>query len=163
MKTKINSIAAICVLIAALLACNASFTTANISSFNTGKNDSATPPTSAFNIGDKVYAVAVVSNTSSKHKMKFKVFYENVQGKGKGEEAFNKDIDFEGARPVFLSVDASIAGDFKVEATLFDESGKEIDKKSGAFSVKGESSTNKTETTKDADSETDSEEKSTDK
>lgn len=164
MKTKINSILAICLLIVAVMACNASFTTANISSFNVGKNDTATPPNSTFNIGEKVFAVAVVSNTSSKHKMKFKVFYENVQGKSKGEEAFNKDMNFEGARPVFLSIDASIPGDFKVEATLFDESDKEIDKKSGTFTVKGDSSTNKTEPEdkKVVDSETESEDKPAD-
>jgi hypothetical protein len=161
MKTKISSIASICVLIAVVLACNASFTTANISSFNTGKNETATPPTSSFNIGEKVFAVAVVSNTSSKHKMKFKVFYENVQGKGKGEEAFSKDIEFEGSRPVFLSIDASIPGDFKVETALLDESGKEIDKKSGTFTVKGEAPTTKTETEskKDDDPETEAEDK----
>ena len=164
MKTKINSILAIIVLVFIALACNASFTTANISSFNIGKNEAATPPTTTFNVGEKVYAVTIVSNTSSKHKMKFKVFYENVQGKSKGEEALNKDIDFEGARPVFLYFDAVIAGDFKVEATLFDESGKEIDKKSGTFSVKGNSSTNKTETEtkKDSDSDTETEEKAND-
>jgi hypothetical protein len=43
--------------------------------------------------------------------MKFKLTYENVQGKGKGEEALSKDIDFEGARPIFLSFNVPLPGD----------------------------------------------------
>jgi hypothetical protein len=137
MKNKINTVITVGVLVFIAMACNASFTTANISSFNFGKNEKAEPPSTSFNVGDKVYAVAMVSNTSSKHKMRFRVFYENVQGKGKGEEAMNKDLDFEGSRPVYLTFDLPIPGDFKVEATLLDEAGKELDKKSGTFNVKG--------------------------
>ena len=154
MKSKINLIIAVGVLVFIAMACNASFTTANISSFNFGKNEKAEPPTTTFNTGEKVYAVATVANTSSKHKMRFKVFYENVQGKTKGEEAMNKDIDFEGARPVYLFFDVPIPGYFKVEATLLDESGKEVDKKSGTFTVKGNPPTT-TEAPKKPDSDKD--------
>ncbi len=153
MRSKINLIIAVGVLVFIAMACNASFTTANISSFNFGKNEKADPPTTTFNTGDKVYAVAMVSNTSSKHKMRFKVFYENVQGKNKGEEAMNKELDFEGARPVYLFFDVPVPGEFKVEATLFDDSGKEIDKKSGTFTVKGNPNTATEEPKKDSDSD----------
>jgi hypothetical protein len=156
MKSKINLIIAVGVLVFIAMACNASFTTANISSFNFGKNDKAEPPTSSFNTGEKVYAVAMVANTSSKHKMRFKVFYENVQGRTKGEEAMNKELDFEGARPVFLTFDLPIPGDFKVEATLLDEQGKELDKKSGTFTVKGNPQTATEEPQKSSDSDKDS-------
>ncbi len=157
MKSKINLIIAVGLLVFIAMACNASFTTANISSFNFGKNEKAEPPTTTFNTGEKVYAVTVVSNTSSKHKMRFKVFYENVQGKTKGEEAMNKDIDFEGARPVYLYFDVPIPGDFKVEATLLDESGKEVDKKSGTFTVKGNppTTTEKPKSSSDSDKDKD--------
>jgi hypothetical protein len=158
MKSKINLIVAVGVLVFIAMACNASFTTANISSFNFGKNEKAEPPTTTFNTGEKVYAVAIVSNTSSKHKMRFKVFYENVTGKTKGEEAMNKDLDFEGARPVFLTFDLPVPGEFKVEATLLDEQGKELDKKSGTFTVKGESqtTTEKPKSSSDSDKDKDS-------
>ena len=158
MKSKINLIIAVGALVFIALACNASFTTANISSFNFGKNEKAEPPTTTFNTGDKVYAVTTVSNTSSKHKMRFKVFYENVQGKTKGEEAMNKELDFEGARPVYLTFDLPVPGDFKVEATLLDEQGKELDKKSGTFTVKG----NPPSDTKKADSDSDKDKDSKD-
>ena len=161
MKNKINTIIAVGVLVFIAMACSGSFTTANISSFNFGKNEKADPPTTTFNTGDKVYAVAMVSNTSSKHKMRFKVFYENVQGKTKGEEAMNKELDFEGSRPVYLTFDLPVPGDFKVEATLLDEQGKEIDKKSGTFTVKGEMPAtsekpkNSSDSDKDKDTDTD--------
>lgn len=156
MKNKINSLIAVSALIFVAMACNSSFTTANISSFNFGKNERADPPTTTFDVGDKIYAVAMVSNTSAKHKMRFKIFYENVQGKSKGEEAFNKDLDFEGSRPVFLNFNAPTAGEYKVEATLLDEDGKEIDKKSGAVTVKGggnSASADKPKSDADADSD----------
>ena len=160
MKSKINLIAVVCILVFIAMACNASFTTANISSFNFGKNEKAEPPTNTFNVGEKVYVVTVVSNTSSKHKMRFKVYFDNVQGKNKGEEALSKDLDFEGARPVYLYFNAAFPGDFRAEATLLDEQGKEIDKKSGNFTIKGsvpttEDPSNSTDSDKDSDSSSD--------
>jgi hypothetical protein len=153
MKKHFNSIIAISFLVFIAMACNASFTTANISSLNFGKNDKADPPATTFDIADKIYAVTIVSNTSSKHKMKFKVTYDNVQGKGKGEEFATKDIDFEGARPVFLFFNVPLPGDYKIDATLVAEDGKEIDKKSGTITVKGSAPApqTSTETKKDDD------------
>jgi hypothetical protein len=156
MKSKINLILSLCVLVFIAMACNASFTTANISSFNFGKNDKADPATTTFNVGEKVYAVAIVSNTSSKHKMRFN--FESVSNNG--VKPLTKELDFEGSRPVFLELTIPAGGDYKVEATLFDESGKEIDKKSGTFNVKGGSTEqtkpateSKSESNKDADSD----------
>ena len=133
MKSKINLMLALGVLVFIAMACNASFTTANISSFSFGKNDKAEPATTTFNMGEKVYAVAMVSNTSSKHKMRFN--FENVSNNG--VKPMTKELDFEGSRPVYLELTIPAGGEYKVEATWFDESGKEIDKKSGTFTVKG--------------------------
>lgn len=155
MKKHFNSIIAIGVLVFIAMACSGSFTTANISSFNMGKNEKAEPPTTTFNTGEKVYVVTVVSNTSSKHKMRFKVSVENAAGRTKGEEVVNKDIDFEGARPVYLYFDAAYPGDFKAEATLLDDTGKEIDKKSGTFTIKGSAPTTTEKPTNSSDSDKD--------
>lgn len=160
MKSKINLIISVGVLAFVAMACSGSFTTAKISSFNFGKNDKAEPPTTTFNVGEKVYAVANVGGAVGKHKMSFKVYYENVEGKKKGEEAFSKEIEFEGSRNVFLSLDLPMPGDFKVDAALLGEDGKEIEKKSGTFTVKGSAPAATTEAPKapaaddkDADSE----------
>lgn len=147
MKSKINLIIALGVLVFIAMACNASFTTANISSFNFGKNDKAEPATTTFNFGEKVYAVAMVSNTSSKHKMRFN--FESVSNNG--VKPLNKELDFEGSRPVFLELTIPAGGEYKVEAILFDESGKELDKKSGTFTVKGGETDKKNSSSDDSD------------
>lgn len=136
MKNKLNSIFAIILLLWIGLACNASFTTANIGSLNFGKNDSANPPTTTFEMSDKIYAVANVANSMSKHKMRFKVFYENKK-ENKSNEVLTKEIDFEGSRPITLNLTVNNPGEYKVEAVLLDEQGKEIDKKSGTITVNG--------------------------
>ncbi len=150
MKTKINSIITICILIFIAMACNASFTTANISSFNFGKNDKAEPATTNFNEGDKVYCVATLSGVMGKYKVRFKV--ENTSG---GGQPLTKDVEMPGDGTAYLEITNVAGGEYKAEAALLDESGKEVDKKSGTFSVKGGSSSTKTTTTeKPKDSET---------
>ena len=134
MKNKINAIIAIGVLIFIAMACNASFTTANISSLNFGKNDKAEPATTTFNEGEKVYVVAAVSGVSGKYKVRFKV--ENAAG---GGQPLTKDIDMPGNGTAYLEITNTAGGDYKAEAVLIDESGKEVDKKTGNFSVKGTS------------------------
>lgn len=137
MKKNITAIFAIGILVFVAAACSGSFTTANISKLEFGKNDKAEPATTSFDVGEKIYAVATVSNTSSKHKMNFKVTYENVAGKSKGDEALKESIDFEGARPIWLALSVPLPGEYKIEATLVDETGKTIESKSGTVTAKG--------------------------
>ncbi len=150
MKKHFSSIIAIGILVFIAMACNASFTTANISSFNFGKNDKADPPTTTFNVGEKVYAVANVSNSISKQKIRFKLTFENVQGKGKGEEAATKDLDIDGSSATNFFFTPPLPGEYRVEAILLGEDGKEIDKKSGTVTVKGSAPAASTEKPKDA-------------
>lgn len=152
MKTKINSVVAIGVLVFIVMACNASFTTANISSLNFGKNDKADPSTTSFNEGDKVFVVATVSGAMGKYKVKFKV--ESAAG---GGQTLNREIDMPGSGTAYLEVTNATSGEYKAEAILVDESGKEVDKKNGTFSVKGGSSSTKTESPKNPDKETETE------
>ncbi|MBS1798125.1 MAG: hypothetical protein JSS81_30205 [Acidobacteria bacterium] len=137
MRNKFNLIVAVAALVVIGMACNASFTTANISSLKFGKNDKADPETTSFNVGEKVNAVATVSNSMSKTKVKFKVFFENVSGQDKGKEAGATDVDLPSSGTAIFYFNPNAPGDYKVEATLVDESGKEIDKKSGTVNVKG--------------------------
>lgn len=162
MKSKINLIIAVSVLVFIALACNASFTTANISSFNFGKNDTAEPATTTFNQGDKVFAVANVSGTMSKVKVKFKV--ESASGSG---QPLTKEIELPSSGRAYLELTNLTGGDYKAEAVLVDESGKEVDKKSGTFTVKGDatktSTSDSSKSDSDSDSDSDSEKKSDDK
>ena len=137
MKKQLSAVMAIGVLVFIALACSGSFTTANISKFEFGKNETATPASTTFDVSDKIYAVATVSNTSQKMKMEFKGTADNVAGATKGKEVFNKSIDFEGARPIWLQFSVNAPGDYKVEANMTDDTGKKIDSKSGTITVKG--------------------------
>lgn len=148
MKNNIILVIGMSLLFYVLTACGTNATTAKIGSFNIGKNEKAEPPDSIFNLNEKVYIVTTASNAIGKYKMRFKVYYENVSLKKKGEEALSKDIDFEGSRPVNLSFDAVIPGEFRAEAILLDESGREIDKKSGNFTIKADASVPATTETK---------------
>ncbi|HVE58623.1 MAG TPA: hypothetical protein VNB22_17455 [Pyrinomonadaceae bacterium] len=115
MRKHFNTIIAIGVLVFVAMACNASFTTANISSFNFGKNDKAEPATTSFNQGDKIYAVANVSNAMSKVKVRFKV--ESASG---GGTPLTKEVELPGSGRAFLEITEITGGDFKAEATLLD-------------------------------------------
>ncbi len=150
MKKHFSTIIAIGILVFIAMACNASFTTANISSLNFGKNEKAEPPTTTFDVGDRVHAVAVVSNSMSKSKVRFKIFFDNVEGKPKGGEAGTTDVDMAGSNGAFTSFNAVAPGTYKIDATLLDEDGKEIDKKSGTVTVKGSAPTTTTEKPKDS-------------
>ncbi|HMS41379.1 MAG TPA: hypothetical protein PKE69_14200 [Pyrinomonadaceae bacterium] len=154
MKTKINSVISIGILVFIAMACNASFSTANMSALKFGKNDKADPATTNFNQGDKVFVVATVANSMSKTKVKFK-----IEGVG---TPLSKEIDMPSSGDAYLEITNVAAGEYKAEVTLVDESGKELDKKSGSFSVKGDST--KTESPKnptnaDKDAETEDAEK----
>jgi hypothetical protein len=150
MRKHFGAIIAIGLLIFVALACNASFTTAKINSLNFGKNETATPPSTTFDVNEKAYAVVDVGGIS-KQKVSFKITYENVQGKGKGEEALKKEVDLPGAGTANLYFTTPLPGEYKIEATLLDDSGKEVDKKSGTVTMKGNAAAPPTsaDTTKD--------------
>ncbi len=131
MKNKINAIIGLCVFVFITLACNASFTTANIGSFAFGKNDTANPPVTSFNVGEQVFAVVNVANAMGKHKVKFKIARA-------GGAPVEQEIAFEGSRSVHYSFTPSVPGEIKFDVSLLDEGGKEIDKKSGSITVKGD-------------------------
>lgn len=149
MRRQFGAVIAVGVLAFIALACSGSFTTANISKLEFGKNDTATPASTTFDVSDKIYAVATVSNTSEKLKMEFNVTVENVSGAAKGKEVLKKSIDFEGARPIWLQFSVNAPGDYKVEATMTDDTGKKIDSKSGTVSVKGSAAPPPSETKSD--------------
>lgn len=138
MKTRTTTTIVLFLLAILLTGCSFSVTTANISSLTFGKDEKATPPTTTFNVGEKVYAVATVSNSISKQKLRFNVLYENVQGKNKGEVAGTKDLEMPGGGTGNFFFSTPFPGDYRVDVSLIDESGKEIDKKSGTVTVKGQ-------------------------
>lgn len=137
MKKHIGAISAIGVLIFVAAACSGSFTTANISELKFGNNQKADPSATSFKTGEDIYAVAAVSNASGKNKLNFKITYENVQGKGKGEVVGQKSTDVEGSMILWQQFSSPLPGEYKVVATLSDESGKQIGERFGTVTITG--------------------------
>lgn len=135
MKNLLNSAVVLSFLFLVGLGCEGSFTTANISELKFGKNDKADPTVATFETNEDIYAVAVVSNTSGKHKLTWRVTYDDVKGKAPGEEVGTNSSDFEGASRLWQTFSSPLPGRYKVEATLFDDKGKVIDTKSGTVMV----------------------------
>jgi hypothetical protein len=104
-------------------------TKTNISSFSFGTNDRAEPSSTTFESGDNVFAVANISKTG-KYKVLFKVEKTSGGLKSDGE------VSLPNGDRASLEVTDVPSGDYKAEVVLLDESGKEIDKKTGAFTVK---------------------------
>src|SRR5437867_4489585 len=87
-------------LLAVLLACKGGFTTANISSLKIASDEAGNNETKTFKPGDKVYAVAQISNNVGKVQAKFRILYDDVPGETAGTlvPGAEKTLDVEGSR-----------------------------------------------------------------
>lgn len=133
-------------ILAAALACNFNFSTANISSLKVGKDEKATSDTATFGPKDKVYIVATLSNTSDKWKMRCRLYFDDVQGQKNGEMVpdSEKVIELPSAGTATFWYTWGGAGwpngKYKVEVAMINEQGEEKDKKTTTFTTSGGSS-----------------------
>jgi len=144
MKNNINFLIAIGMLMLVSMACSASFTTANLSELKFGKNEKADPASESFKPADKIFVVSEVNNTSDKHKVKFRLMFDDVKGQKAGAPVpglGDGNLDAPGSSHIHFS--ATMPGGFqpgvyRAEMVLLDEKGeKEIDRKEGTFTVAG--------------------------
>jgi len=164
MQNKINSIIALGALLVAGLAC--SFSTANLSEIQFDKDKSASNPKTKFNPEDEVFAITSVNNAGGANKVKFRLLFDDVEGAKSGTVAYKveKELKTEGSQKIWLNFgvpNGFVPGSYEVEAVLTDESGKELDRKSGIFTVGGGSSTKTTKTTKTTKPKKDSSDENT--
>ena len=151
MKTRINFLAAFGILMLVSLAC--SFSTANLSEIKFGKDDSASSPSTKFKPEDEIFAVTSVNNAGGKNKVKFRLLFDEVEGAKSGTLAYKaeKELEVEGSREVYFnfSVPSGIVpGSYKTEVILTGEDGKELDRKTAAFTVSGGTSSKTSKTNK---------------
>jgi hypothetical protein len=141
MKTKFSFLLATGLFIAVVLACSA--TTANISSLKVSTDEEGKNESKSFEPGDKVYAVATISNNVGKVKAKFRILYDSVTGETAGEvvQGAEKTLDIEGSRPAIFWVTLPPSGfkngQYKFEVSMLTESGEQKDQKTATFEVKG--------------------------
>jgi hypothetical protein len=142
-----NLALALSVILAAALACNYSFTTANVSKLKLGKDKDVKTETDKFGPTDTVYGVATISNTSSKQKVKIRLLYDDVKGQDSGKLFPGTEASsvISGASDVPLNFTPPAGGwsngRYKVEFTMYDEDGnKQVDQETTTFTVSGASS-----------------------
>ena len=136
-----NSLFALGLLIAVVLACNA--TTANISSLKVSTDEEGKNETKSFKPGDKIYAVAQVSNNPGKVQAKFRILFDDVDGQAAGTllKGAEKTLEIEGNRPAIFWITLPPSGfpngRYKVEVNMLTESGEQKDQKTATFDVSG--------------------------
>lgn len=129
--------------LAVALACNFNMSTANISSLKVGKDEKATTDTATFGPKDKVYLIATLSNTSSKHKMRCRLYFDDVKGQKSGEmiPESEKVIELPSAGTATFWYTWGGAGwpngKYKAEVVMINEQGEEKDKKTAEYKVEG--------------------------
>ena len=128
-KSRSNLALGLGFILVTVLACNYSFTTANISSLKVSKDASSSTEASSFGPHDSIYAVAQISNTSDKHKVTGRILFDDVKGQesGKTVPGAETTLDVPGAASATFTLAPSSSGwpdgKYKVEVTLKDESG----------------------------------------
>jgi hypothetical protein len=125
--------------IALSAACSQKPAQATITKLAFGNNAEADPQTNSFEVDKVIYVVATVANAVGKHNLNFEVTAEDgVENRVKGDHIMNKSIDFEANQPLFLHLSIAYSGNYKIEATLTDANGKQLDARSGIITVTGE-------------------------
>jgi hypothetical protein len=142
MKTnKWTPLLALGLFVGVLLACN--FSTANISSLKISSDEEGNNEKSRFGPGEKVHAVAVISNNPGKVQTRFRVLYDDVAGAESGElvRGAEKTLDIDGSRPAMFWITLPPAGfqngRYKIEVVMLNEKGEQKDQKSATFEVSG--------------------------
>jgi len=116
-----------------------SVTTANLGEVKFAKDKDGKTPGTSFDAGTSFFALVDANGIpSSKHKLTWKPTYENVTGKTKGEAVGAPgSMDLSSSGTAFAPMTFPMPGEYKVEATLTDESGKTIATKSATVKITG--------------------------
>ena len=122
-------------LVVLALACKFSASTANISGLKIGKDKLVGTETSTFAPNDVVYAVATISNSPGKVKVKGRLVPEDAPGE-KGPE---DTVELPGSGTATFTFTPPAAGfppgKYKIEVIMMNEDGEQKDTKSGTFTV----------------------------
>ena len=117
------------------LSCKFNASTANISGLKIGKDKSVGTETSTFAPNDIVYAVATISNSPGKVKVKGRLVPEDAPGE-KGPE---DTVELPGSGTATFTFTPPAAGfppgKYKIEVIMMNEEGEQKDTKSGTFTV----------------------------
>lgn len=118
-----------------------SFTTANISSLKLSRDKEGMQEATSFGPQDTIYAVARVSNVPSKVTLKLRFITEKVEGQPENAPVpqFDRSFDLpsDGHVTYYVSPPPAgwPAGKYKIEASMFIESGEQKDQETATFTI----------------------------
>lgn len=136
MKTPRSTLAiSLGLLVVLALACKFSASTANISNLKVGKDKAVSTESSSFGPHDTVYAVATISNSLDKVKVKGRLVPEDGSGEKGPEDTV--ELPSSGTATFTFTPPASgfPAGKYKIEIIMMNADGDQKDQKSASFSV----------------------------
>lgn len=141
MKNKFSLTIAFAVVMLTAMAC--SFSTANLGELKFAKDKDGGGAGTSFKPGDEIFAITSVNNAMGKNKVKFRLLFDKVEGGQAGAVAYKLDTttDVEGSRPIWFNFsypEGFLPGTYKTEVVLVDEDGKELDRKTGSFTIAGD-------------------------
>ena len=127
-------------LLAVVLACNFSKTTANISGLRLGKDKEASSVVHDFSARDTIYGVAEISNVPDKVRVKGRLIVDEVEGEKPGPIPGLEDtVDLGGSGTATFTFTPPTAGwpkgRYKMEILLLTEGGEQKDQEVASFSV----------------------------
>ncbi|MGZ5436920.1 MAG: hypothetical protein ACXW3F_12755 [Pyrinomonadaceae bacterium] len=131
------------IIVGVFAGCSFNLTTANIRSVKISKDEDGKQEATTFGPGEKVYVVAEIANNVGKVKVRFRVLYDDVEGKETGApvSGAEKTLDVEGSRPAIfwltLPKESFANGRYKAEVTMLAENGDQKGQTTAAFSVEG--------------------------
>lgn len=145
MTNKINSIFALGILIIISMACNFSFSTAGLSDLKFARDKNGGGASTTFKPEDEIFVITAVNNSIDKAKVKFRVLFDKVEGASSGAVAYKieKELPVEGNGSVsfnFSFPQGLAPGSYKAEVVLTGGDGKELDRKTGTFTIAGDGS-----------------------
>jgi hypothetical protein len=144
---RLNLVFALALILATMLACKFSFSTANLSSLKISKDKSGSTPASSFNSSDTIYAVADVSNAPSKTKLRARLLFDNVAGQTSGALVPGAEATIElpgsGTGDFTFTPPATgwPNGSYKLEVSMLNENNEQKDQKTGTLTVSGNTAT----------------------
>ena len=103
---------------------------------NIGNNENGYPPKEVFVQGENIYAVAGTINIEHPAKLNYVLTAVNVTGVTAGQELRNTTVDVPDSRSVHIDLRRlTIPGEYKLDLTLIDKTGKPAATKSGTFNI----------------------------
>lgn len=127
-------------LLFAVVACNYSATTANISGLKLGKDKDVSQEASSFGANATIYALATISNAPGAIKVTGRVLIEEVAGQQRGPiPGLEKTLDLPGSTTASFTFKPPTAGwpagKYKLEVLMLNEGGEQKDQKTVDFTV----------------------------